>query len=169
MTCLCQKEKVQQKIYSPVAPHSEYIVGDHEIILYVLYEPKTYNKISGALFSKSDLKKGTLSVCRKNFSTKEEVFRQVINPLMCREGTFFIGCIMTPCQLIRGIENSLSERLFCVIDDGEEFYSAHAHLGFSEVIWGAQNDRTAARGELRNAFKAYTPTPLTLDECFELS
>jgi hypothetical protein len=90
----------------------------------------------------------------------------VIDPqLIGNKERKFIGVIKANCQDIRSIRMSNENtRAICVIDDGTENDSAHAHLSFSEKAKiSPKNEQQAIRGNLVLTFQQ---NPVGLSEIF---
>jgi hypothetical protein len=145
--CECETEDSQQSAYSPGT------VSDGETIVYALIEPLTS---SVKLFSKSQLQRGELSVCRADFCTGEEAHASIVKPLLEKVvDRIDNGFLYALCSEIRSIPlGDSSYGAFCVVDDGLVDYAAHAHLGYSippeEKL---RNFREAARGNLLKIFQ----------------
>jgi hypothetical protein len=161
----CPKEAVQQSSLSPG------LVSDDEPIVYILVDPLTVMNGSVKEFSKSQLKRGDLSVCRAKHCTTSEAERAIVQPLLSKPGRSFEGALWMPCQRIRSITLGESRvGAFCVIDDGLQDYRAHAVLAFStpqdEKL---RNEREAARGNLKDLFRENGVQPRLADCPFKSS
>ncbi len=146
--CECPKEATSQSEHSPG------LVKDEEPIVYALVDPLTSKDGSVKDFSKSQLKSGTLSVCRAAHCTAVEAQECILDPLLSKPDRKFEGAVWARCESIRGIKLGSSEvGAFCVHDDALENYAAHAHLAFSSPEdEKLRNEREAARGNLKEIF-----------------
>lgn len=146
--CECPKEATSQSEHSPG------LVKDEEPIVYALVDPLTSKDGSVKDFSKSQLKSGTLSVCRAAHCTAEEAHECILTPLLKNPDRKFEGAVWARCQSIRSIKLGSSEvGAFCVHDDALESYAAHAHMAFSSPEdEKLRNEREAARGNLKEIF-----------------
>ncbi len=158
----CPNELRKQKDESPC------IVDNEEPIIYVILDPDHYKNgiLTHAAFSKSKLKEGSLSVSRANYTTADQIKKSVIDPQLIRnKERKFVGVIKATCRDIRSIKmNNETTRAICVIDDGTENDSAHAHLSFSEKAKiASKNEQQSIRGNLMLMFQT---NPVGLDEIF---
>lgn len=163
----CELERRQQKWLSPC------VVGDDETILYVILDPRQIQ--NGALtptaFSKDDLKKRNLSVCRADYSSADQVFRSIVAPSV-KKGQNFVGVVSAKCKDIRAMRTAQYRQQICVIDDGIPNNIAHATLGYHCAIERAKNGapdanaRIAARANLLRLFNLSPTTTLTLSTLF---
>jgi hypothetical protein len=150
----CAKEKRRQSAASPST------VKNREKIVYVLVDPDHWQEgeLQPQAFSKSQLAKGQLSVCRPLYCTKEEVLSQVVSPLISKKPfRRLVGCLEASVAQVRGILlEDPPKRAICVVDDGLPLYPAHAVLGFSEITFTSRfwekNCRIAIRSNLALAF-----------------
>lgn len=158
--CECPKEAISQSVHSPG------LVGDEEPIVYALVDPLTFSDGSVKDFSKSQLKAGTLSICRAAHCTAAEANECILTPLLSKSDRKFQGAVWTDCASIRGIKLGGSEvGAFCVHDDALEDYRAHAHMAFSTPQDDKlRNEREAARGNLKELFLKGSITK-SLSEC----
>lgn len=158
----CPNELRKQKDESPC------IVDNEEPIIYVILDPDHYKNgiLTNAAFSKSKLKEGSLSVSRANYTTADQLKKSVIDPQLIRnKERKFIGVIRATCNDIRSIRMSNENtRAICVIDNGTENDTAHAHLSFSEKAKiSPKNEQQAIRGNLILTFQQ---NPVGLSEIF---
>lgn len=158
--CECPKEAESQ------SPHSPGIVEDDEPIVYLIVDPLTSENGSVKSISKSQLKSGTLSVCRSKYCDADEAKTLMLDPLTSKAGRTFQGAAWASCSQIRSIKLGASNvGAFCVHDDALEDYSAHAHLAFSvpqeEKL---RNEREAARGNLKELFLS-NGVATSLEDC----
>ncbi|HEV2502313.1 MAG TPA: hypothetical protein VGV39_04525 [Mesorhizobium sp.] len=148
----CQCELEQQSEHSPS------VVGDDERIVFALIDPLTFEN-SVARFSKSQLKAGTLSICRSDHCSSDEAHEAIVAPLVAKDPTRQdLGVYWATCQEIRSIMlvDGGGEGAFCVADDGLAHYPAHAHLGYSQPTDKKHlqgNLRETARAKLADAFR----------------
>jgi hypothetical protein len=155
----CPEEDTQQNNESPD------IVRNDEPIVYALVYPTSASEQSIAYFHGSRLKDRELSICRARYSSYGEMREKVVQPQLDNDATReFKGYLWAPCYEIRSIlatpridikekpkEQQDPVGAFCVIDDGDTNFRAHARLGYSAPnrrdFW-SKNDREAARGNL---------------------
>jgi hypothetical protein len=145
----CPKEDKQQSEFSPGK------VEDSEPIVYALIDPLTAAQGSLKEFSNSGLKKGTVSVCRASHCTAEEARREIVGRVREKApDRTFQGAVWTSALEIRTIRlGTFGIGAFCVIDDGDKDYNAHALLSYSEVTdLKIRNERQVARGDLYDLF-----------------
>jgi hypothetical protein len=158
----CPAESARQSEHSPS------VVGDDEALVYILLSPDLYNietrTMDARAFSKSKLREGTLSVCRAEHTSIQVAEEQVIAPQIARKPERSVaGALTAICGAIRCIRfDAASVRTYCVVDDGREDFTGHAHIGFSpRVSFSSQNSTQAARGNLLLAFESEGgPKPL---------
>lgn len=158
----CPAESARQSEHSPS------VVGDSEVLAYILLDPDLYDLETGSLkakaFSKSQLRAGTLSVCRTAHTSIQVAEEQVIAPQIARKPERSVaGALKAICSTIRSIRfDGAPVRTYCVVDDGRADFTGHAHIGFSPgVIFSGQNSKEAARGNLLLAFESEGgPKPL---------
>lgn len=149
---VCDCEQVVQSQFSPG------LVGNDEDIVYCLIDPDLYDRAAGTLknkaFSKTDLRKTTLSVVRRRYSSDGEVEAKVIEPQVARNPQRqFCGVLVCQSVEIRSI-NEICEQDICVADAGLEGFESHAHLGFSnEITAKSRSFQEAARSNLVAAFQ----------------
>ncbi len=153
----CPEEDTQQK------KESLGIVINDEPIVYALVHPTSINDQSVAYFHSGRLKNRQLSVCRASYSSYREMYEKVVQPQLEADSTRqYRGYLWAPCHEIRSIlatrrndakagsEEQRPVGAFCVIDDGDANFRAHARLGYSapSLNFWSKNDREAARGNL---------------------
>ena len=155
----CECEDSQQSVHSPG------VVANEEPIIFVLTDPLTIEHGSVKDFSKSELKKKRLSICRSKYSTSEQLKEQVVDVLLVGSSRrTHVGALWAECHEIRAVCLGASEvGAFCVIDDGLEDYKAHGVLGYSDANLSLRNEREAARGNLKELF--VRRGVLSLPEC----
>jgi len=164
--CACPKECSQQQRHSPG------VVKAEEPIVYVLLQPDHWagGQLTAAAFAKSQLSRGTLSVCRGAHCTAEEARASIVQPQLERDDRrVLVGALRARCSDIRDIKLE-AHRAVCVIDDGQANFPAHAVLAYSEVtkqekFW-ERNQRSAVRAELARVF-GLQPGPLSLKDCWD--
>lgn len=145
--CECEQEGSLQSQYSPG------VVEDDEPIVYALVHPLTG---SFKDLSHSQLKAGTLSVCRAGHVSGPDARSNTVAVLLAKDETRRDdGFLYAKCKDIRAIKLGKSNvGAFCVVDDGLETYPAHAHLSYSipsdEKL---RNDRQTAKGNLLKLFR----------------
>lgn len=157
MTTACSKEKKQQSNHSPG------VVSDEEHILYVLLEPDQwkYGQLTKAAFSDSKLCACDLSVARQEHTDLDAILENVVVPQIDKNPTRqFVGLLMAPCALIRGLrvgesDGTRGDRATCVIDDGISGYEAHSLMAYSESVRRQnRNVRLSVRANLIDTFGA---------------
>lgn len=163
----CEKEKSKQSVHSPS------VVSDDEYLVYVVLEPDQYkdDELSTAAFSKSKLKDGDLSICRKAYSNAADIRQNIVDPqIENKPHRREVGALQAQCSDVRSIltDNPVC-RAFCVNDDGLEGFEAHALLAFSDPtkapnFWNA-NDRLAIRANLVRSFGGNSAI-VPIDELF---
>lgn len=142
MRCECRTESDVQ------SPHSPGLVRNEEQIVYALVSPLTG---SFKDVSQSQLKAGTVSVCRADHCAGRVAKRHVVDVLLEKDSTRSDdGYLYATCADIRDLRLGESDvGAFCVVDDGLPHYPAHAHLGYSQPADDKlRNHRAAARGNL---------------------
>lgn len=111
--------------------------------------------------------KENISVCRKDFSSSDEVKTEIIDKILVRDPRrTYEAVFLATAETIRSIEVSgMGVNAFCVIDVGLENFPSHAAISFSDAIRGDQNFwknankaagrslRTAVIGNLTDAFQ----------------
>jgi hypothetical protein len=154
MRCGCSNEDKQ------FSQHSPGVVTDDESLVFVTEG----DEISFKLFSNGRLKDTRLSVCRAQHATFAEMITAVIGDPPKKA---YKGYMWAPTREVRAIlarRNSARDKTpnqtpkkvgaFCVADDGEQNYKAHACIGYStptKNFWEL-HDTVAARGDLLIAF-----------------
>ncbi|WP_125461515.1 MULTISPECIES: hypothetical protein [Rhodomicrobium] len=150
MTCNCKAEEMQR---THDAIHTFGPVLDEEkILLAGIYPTNCVNgELLDAAIDHRKLKKGEQSVCRQKFSSQEEVQSQVIDKLLAKDLQRSSEWVFTATAgSIRSLATD-DAQVFCVIDDGEVNFPAHAALSYSDAIredqkyWEKANKRAAQR------------------------
>lgn len=154
----CAQEAVQQSQFSP-GP-----VEDNEPIILVT----STAELTLQSFPNGKLKSGELSVCRGALCRLEEMIAAVVGdpsaPKMVYTG--YVWALAAEIRSILAKRNTSRDKApnltpkkagaFCVVDDGEPSYKAHACIAYSQhtsSFW-ALHDSVAARGDLLIAFQA---------------
>jgi hypothetical protein len=153
----CSEEKQKRSDISPG------IVDDDETLVFALVYPNTINDQSVAAFQKGKLKTQELSLCRSQYCSYQDMFKNVVEPLLNRDDARqFRGYQWALCREIRAIlaqpnigTEGATIGAFCVFDDACEEYIAHSVMGFAkppiDKFW-EKHSREAARGNLRLVF-----------------
>jgi hypothetical protein len=153
--CECPKESVTQ---SPLSPG---LVANDEPIAFGLIEPLSF-KDGEVIVSHSQLRSGSLSICRAQYITAEQAREKIVDDLIAKDSTRLDrGHCWAPCHAIRAItlidpktREDTGVGAFCVIDDALPKYDAHAHIGYSEPQEDRlRNSRQAARAQLADVIK----------------
>jgi hypothetical protein len=154
--CGCPEEDARQSSHSPG------LVKDPEPIVFALVIPLTADTRSVAILNKTQLKQKQLSMCRAEYCSYDEMYRNVVIPQLEKDPSRkYCGYHWVTCKQIRDIAANpvpaASESpmpgivgAFCVIDDGNENYPAHTRVGEARPqsdFWRKHN-REAARGNL---------------------
>ena len=169
----CPKELSKQSEFSPDKVH------DKETLVYLLIDPRQIKdgELTSTAFSKKELKQGTLSICRAGYSTAEDAKRNIFEPQFNKNSERkLVGAYKAICLNVRTIyatnrnTQQSAGRAFCVIDDGERNFPAHAVLAYSDItkkdkFWD-KNDQTAVRENLIELFQNHSK-PLDLEDCFK--
>jgi hypothetical protein len=157
--CGCPEEDTQQKVDSPGR------VERSESIAFAI--PLNRDQGGVTMFENGKLKTKVLSVCRAAKCTFDEMYTAVVAVQIAKNSSLkFAGYYWALCEEIRGIvalpqQGTSGEGVapitgaFCVIDDGEPSYHAHAVMGYSQPdprFW-AKHDRAAARANLLQVFE----------------
>jgi hypothetical protein len=120
------------------------------------------------MFHNGKLKSGELSVCRASVCTFEKMYDQVVGTDRTSPKMDYKGYMWALAGEVRGIlakRNNARDKTphltpkkvgaFCVVDDGEPDYPAHACLGYAHPsgdFWSL-HETVAARGDLLIAFQ----------------
>jgi hypothetical protein len=159
--CGCPEETVQQSIHSPGV-----VVNEEPVVfaLVLVTSADSADELSIKIFQKTKLKEKRQSFCRSTHCTFEEMYDLVIKPRMSAPGSLeYKGYLWATTGEIRSIvaeRNMARDKAphltpapvgaFCVIDDGEDNYRAHARVGYANPLpqfWNLHQSNRA-RGDL---------------------
>jgi hypothetical protein len=153
--CGCLTESERQSHHSPD------VVSDNEPIVLVTET----TDLTLEIFSNSKLKAGTLSVCRAAHCTFDEMLKAVVGSTQSDEFKGYSWALSLEIREILAKRNNMRDKTpaltpkkvgaFCLVDDGEPNYRAHACLSYSRPtanFW-MLHDSIAARGDLLIAFE----------------
>lgn len=161
--CGCSEEDSRQSVHSPCA------VANDESVVFVIFEHQAADVESVKLFSNNRLKDKQQSFCRAGYCSFEAMIGAVVGSAGTADGTKFGGYMWATALEVRAIvaeRNSARDKdpsstpkgigAFCVIDDGEENYSAHARIGYAnpKPTWWTLHDSNAARGNLLQVLRS---------------
>jgi len=131
----CECEEFQQS-----ANHSLGSVANHEAILLVGVDPRNCRdgELKASAIDERKLKKAAQSVIRRDFSSEEEVNREVVTKATACGRNFVQFGFVTVAFNIRQLTDESGVGLFCVIDDGiandAQTFPSHAVLAFADVV-----------------------------------
>lgn len=161
--CGCPEETVQQSVHSPG------VVVNEEPVVFALVLADSADELSTEIFQNKKLKQKRQSFCRSTHCTFEEMYNLVVTPQVSAPGSLeYKGYLWATAGEIRSIvaERNKSrdktphltpERVgaFCVIDDGEDNYRAHAWVGYANPLpnFWSLHESNQARGDLLLALK----------------
>lgn len=151
----CPKEDTAQSQHSPGT-----VSDDEPIVLAMDTADLTLE-----LFSNSKLKSGTFSVCRSAHCTFDEMIKAVFGSEPSEKFKGYVWAVAQEIRTILAKRNNSRDKTpaqtpkkvgaFCIIDDGEPDYKAHASLAYSQFaphFWKL-HESIAARGDLLIAFE----------------
>ena len=161
--CGCTEEEVQQSQHSPGT------VEDDEPLAFVV--DVDFDELTFKSFPNGKLKAGTFSVCRTTHCSFQEMTNAVVGSETAPKITYkgYLWALARDIRAIVAKRNTSRDKTpdltpkkagaFCVIDDGEPDYIAHACLKYSKPtssFW-VLHETVAARGDLLIAFQARGP------------
>lgn len=169
MPTLCESEKIShhhnQAGYGPVQ--------NHENILYAVFSRTNLDKtddgkdaLFGKSFDKKQLISGDQSVCRLDWTTREEFNEFVVGTNDLVGGGYALAEQIRDIAFKTNIKDEAEswKKAFCVLDRvavGE--YDGHATIGYSDFYTGIQNDAVRGavgariRGDLAQLLMPITP------------
>jgi hypothetical protein len=169
----CPEEDAQQ------SEHSTGTVADDEPLVFATEVEAADLTIK--IFPNGRLKDGDLSVCRASQCLFTEMFNAVVVGAAGQPKIEYKGYMWALANEIRAIvakHNGSRDKTphltpkkvgaFCVIDDGEINYKAHARIGYSQptkTFWSL-HESVAARGDLLIAFQARGVTQISASPPF---
>jgi hypothetical protein len=156
--CGCPEECEQQ------TPHSPGTVADEEPVVFALVLAPSTNEQSVEIFKNNKLKDKQQSFCRSSHCTFMEMYEIVVKPQLSGQHSLeYKGYNWATAGEIRSIvaaRNTMRDKTphltpvpvgaFCVIDDGDSVYRAHARVGYANPRpnFLSLHDTNKARGDL---------------------